>query len=98
MSSSRRLSNLLSLSLIAHPSSAVLIQKSITIDPESTSANQAAATAELLDAQRQAEQLRDTVARQEREVEALESRLVELTKVAEEEVSCCFFALLVSRS
>ncbi|CEH12162.1 related to transport protein uso1 [Ceraceosorus bombacis] len=63
----------------------VLIQKSITIEPTSSSADAAAATAELLDAQRQAEHLRDTATRQAREVELLESKLQELTRVSEEE-------------
>ena len=65
----------------------VRVQKSITIDPASSSETLAAAPAELLDAQRQAEQLRDTASRQARELEALEARLAELTRVAEEEVS-----------
>ncbi|KAI3475599.1 hypothetical protein L1887_62971 [Cichorium endivia] len=61
-----------------------LISKTITVDPASSSAAQAAVPAELLDAQRQAEALRDTVAKQAREmlsaqhakeIEALRSQL-----------------------
>ncbi|SNX84002.1 related to transport protein USO1 [Melanopsichium pennsylvanicum] len=63
-----------------------LITKSITIDPASSSAKEAALPAELLDAQRQAEALRDTVAKQAREIEVLEKRVEELTTFHAKEV------------
>ncbi|SJX64870.1 related to transport protein USO1 [Sporisorium reilianum f. sp. reilianum] len=64
-----------------------LIAKSITVDPASSSAAQAALPAELLDAQRQAEALRDTVAKQAREIEVLEKRVEELTETHAKQVA-----------
>ncbi|KAJ1019556.1 hypothetical protein NDA18_006034 [Ustilago nuda] len=51
-----------------------LISRSITVDPASSSAREAAMPVELLDAQRQTEALRDRVAKQTREIEMLEKR------------------------
>ncbi|SPC67800.1 related to transport protein USO1 [Ustilago sp. UG-2017b] len=56
-----------------------LISRSITVDPASSSAREAAMPVELLDAQRQAEALRDTVAKQTREIEMLEKRRDQLS-------------------
>ncbi|CDR98929.1 hypothetical protein [Sporisorium scitamineum] len=64
-----------------------LIAKSITVDPASSSAAQAALPAELLDAQRQAEALRDTVAKQAREIEVLEKRVEELTETHSKQIA-----------
>ncbi|SPO30867.1 related to transport protein USO1 [Ustilago trichophora] len=60
-------------------SNSTLIAKSITVDPTSSSAKEASLPAELLDAQRQVEALRDTVSKQTREIEVLEKRVEELT-------------------
>lgn len=66
---------------------AVLIQKSILVDPSSTSQAVASTSTELLDAQRQAEELRETVNKQNREIELLEGRMSEMKKSMEGEVS-----------
>lgn len=72
---------------IPNLSISVLIQKSILVDPSSTSRAAASTSTELLDAQRQAEELRDTVNRQSREIELLEGRMSEMKKAMEGEVS-----------
>ncbi|KAJ1025189.1 hypothetical protein NDA16_002694 [Ustilago loliicola] len=63
-----------------------LISKSITVAPASSSAKEAALPAEFLDAQRQAEALRDTVAKQAREIEVLEKKVEELTQANAKQV------------
>lgn len=55
----------------------VLIQKSILVDPSSTSASQASQSTELLDAKRQLEQVRELHAKATREVEHLTQKLKE---------------------
>lgn len=64
-----------------------LIARSITVDPASSSAAQAALPAELLDAQRQAESLRDTVVKQAREIEVLEKRVEQLTETHTQQIA-----------
>lgn len=72
---------------IASRSHLVLIQKSILVDPSSTSQAVASTSTELLDAQRQAEELRETVTRQNMEIELLEGRMSEMKKSMEAQVS-----------
>ncbi|PWN37075.1 uncharacterized protein FA14DRAFT_159287, partial [Meira miltonrushii] len=55
----------------------VLIQKSILVDPSSSSANQASQSTELLDAKRQLEQLQEQQAKLARESEHLSQKLKE---------------------
>ncbi|KAN0062668.1 Vesicle-mediated ER to Golgi transport protein [Thecaphora frezii] len=63
----------------------VLIQKTILVDPASSSSQLASSSAELLDAQRQLETARDALSKQGRDVEQLEKRLEEMTKMLKEE-------------
>jgi len=63
----------------------VLIQKSILVDPASSSSNKASSSAELQDALRQVEMLRDQVTKAQREAEALQKTLAEERKERREE-------------
>ncbi|EPQ26712.1 uncharacterized protein PFL1_05691 [Pseudozyma flocculosa PF-1] len=63
----------------------VMIQKTILVDPASSSTQQASATTELLDAQRQLDSARDTIGKQGRELEVLEKRVEELSRLLDEE-------------
>ncbi|PWN49217.1 hypothetical protein IE53DRAFT_411778 [Violaceomyces palustris] len=65
----------------------VMVQKSILVDPASSSANHAAASTELLDAQRQMEGFKETIAKQIKEIEALEKRLEAMTQEKVEETT-----------
>lgn len=71
-----------------------MIQKTILVDPASSSSTEAAASTELLDAQRQLEQMRDNVAKQTREIEVLEKKLEETNATADKDVSYVKLLLL----
>ncbi|KDN41073.1 hypothetical protein K437DRAFT_258431 [Tilletiaria anomala UBC 951] len=63
----------------------LLVQKSILVEPSSTSASSATASTELLDARRQLDTLRDQVANRTREVQHLAQNLEQTQKEKEEQ-------------
>lgn len=60
----------------------VMIQKSILIDPQSTSANHANQSTELLDAKRQFEQMKENYAKSHREIDLLNKKMKEMEENA----------------
>jgi hypothetical protein len=63
----------------------VMIQKSMLVDPQSTSSSLANQSTELLDAKRQFEQMKENHAKSTREVDQLSKRLKEIEEAAKEE-------------
>lgn len=63
----------------------IMIQKSILVEPTSTSATQSSQSTELLDAKRQLEQAKDMQVKSAREIDILQHRIEELSGAAKEE-------------